>query len=96
MTEHQEEPQGTNLEKHVGVILQAVVVGLLAWSLNTTQNLNESVTVLKTQMTALQGLAREATSDRYRTSDADRDRARLDRDIQSLEVRVMRLEGKLR
>lgn len=80
------------LEQHIGTLLQLVVVGLLAWSLQTTQSLSNDVAVLKSQVALLSATLNQGTSDRYRGADAARDFGRVDHDIRRLDERLLRLE----
>ena len=82
------------IEQHVGTILQIIVVALLGWSLKTTQELSNDVSVLKVQVAALQTLVTQGTADRYRAADADRDHNRIYSDIRAIDGRVSRLEDK--
>jgi hypothetical protein len=76
------------MEQHIGTILQIMVVGLLAWSLNTSVAMQRDVGVLQSQIGALQSAVNQASADRYRTSDAVRDHNMLYNEIQRLDKRV--------
>lgn len=91
MTEERENK--SLIEQHISVILQIMVVGLLAWSLKTTQELSSDVSVLKVQVQALQVLVQQAANDRYRAADAEKDVSRIYSDMKTLETRITRLEG---
>lgn len=61
------------LEQHIGTVLQVMVVGLLAWSLNTSVALRTEVSVLQSQMTILQASITSNSADFYRASAAVRE-----------------------
>ena len=65
--------QKSMLEQHIGTLLQIMVVALLGWSLNTSVALRTEVSVLQTQMSALQTTLAQGANDRYRGTDAARD-----------------------
>jgi hypothetical protein len=44
---------GFRLEQYVGMIMQAAILGLLAWSLNTTVTLRTEVAVLQATVVAV-------------------------------------------
>lgn len=79
---------GPALERHVGTILQVMVVGLLAWSLSTSVAMQRDVGILQSQIGALQAAVNQASADRYRTSDAVRDHNMLYNEIQRIDKRV--------
>lgn len=90
---------GTRIEQHIGTILQLTVVGLLAWSLSTTQGMSKEVEVLKVKVESLSLSISQDTNDRYRSSDAARDlkyvyeeMARHDKRQDFLERRVSEIE----
>jgi len=76
------------MEQHIGTILQIMVVGLLAWSLNTSVSMQRDVGILQSQIGSLQAAVNQASADRYRTSDAVRDHNMLYNEIQRLDKRV--------
>ena len=76
------------MEQHIGTILQIMVVGLLAWSLNTSVAMQRDVGILQSQIGSLQAAVNQASADRYRTSDAVRDHNMLYNEIQRLDKRV--------
>ncbi len=82
------------LEQHIGTILQLVVVGLLAWSLQTTMSLSNDVAVLKSQVSLLSTTLNQGTSDRYRSADAARDFGRVETDLRRMDERILRLEAR--
>ena len=84
--------QKSMLEQHVGTILQVAVVGLLAWSLNTSVSLRTEVSVLQNQMTSLQAIITQGTNDRYRGTDAARDFSATWDSINRLSARVSAAE----
>lgn len=84
--------QRSMIEQHIGTILQIAVVGLLAWSLNTSVALRAEVSVLQSQMTALQGVITQGTNDRYRGTDAARDFSATWDSINRLSTRVSAAE----
>lgn len=89
-----DEENGFRLEQHVGTIMQAAVLGLLAWSLNTTVAMRTEVGVLQAQVASIQTTINQGTNDRYRGSDAARDFMARDREISRLEDRVTKLEAR--
>lgn len=88
-----EKEERSIIEQHISVILQIMVVGLLTWSLKTTLDLTGDVAVLKVQVQTLQALIQQATNDRYRAADADKDIARVYSDLKSLDARLGRIEA---
>ena len=80
------------LEQHIGTVLQVMVVGLLAWSLNTSVALRTEVSVLQNQMTMLQATIAQGTSDIYRASTATRDNATLWDSINRMAARLSAAE----
>lgn len=83
------------IEQHVGTILQVMVVGLLGWSLMTTQRLSQDIEVLKVKMESMTATVVQGTNDRYRGSDAVKDFAGVRQEIQFLERRINALETKV-
>ncbi len=82
------------LEQHLGTVLQIMVVGLLGWSLLTTQNMSKEVEVLKFKVEAVSVTLAQGTTDRYRGTDAARDFAAVRHEMAYLEKRLADLEGK--
>ena len=84
--------QKSMLEQHIGTMLQVAVLGLLAWSLNTSVSLRTEVSVLQSQMTSLQAIITQGTNDRYRGTDAARDFSATWDSINRLSARVSAAE----
>lgn len=82
------------IEQHIGTILQIMVVGLLGWSLMTTQRLSQDIEVLKVRLESLTVTMNQGTNDRYRGSDAAKDFSAVRQEIQFLERRINALESK--
>lgn len=87
-------PDRSILEQHFGTVMQVLVIGLLGWSLKTTQELSSDVSVLKVQIANISANVATATSDRYRGVDADRDHARIYAEMRALEARVTHLDDR--
>lgn len=87
--------QRSLIEQHIGTVLQIMVVGLLGWSLLTTQGLSRDVAVLKVQMDALSMTMQQGTNDRYRGTDAARDFSAVRQEVQYLEKRLQAVEAKI-
>ena len=86
--------QSWRLEQHVGTIMQAMVIGLLAWSLKTNVDMRTEIGILQAKMENLQATVAQGTSDRYRGTDAAREFGGVWSELQRLNNRVDRLEGK--
>jgi len=84
------------IEQHIGTILQVGAVGLMAWSLMTTQSMSKDVEVLKVRIEAMSGTMNQGSNDRYRGTDAARDFASIRQEMQFLERRLVTLEGKIK
>ncbi len=84
------------LEQHIGTILQITVVGLLAWSLSTTQNMSKEVEVLKVRVESLSATISQGTSDRYRGADAVKDFRSVWDELTRHEKRIQHLEERRR
>ena len=82
------------IEQHIGTILQVLVVGLLGWSLLTTQGMSKEMEVLKFKVESLSVAMHQGTNDRYRSTDAARDFAAIRQEIQYLDRRLIDLEAK--
>ena len=83
------------LEQHIGTILQIAVVGLLGWSLLTTQSMSKDMEVLKVKVESLSATMSQGTQDRYRGTDAARDFASIRQEMQFLERRIVSIESKV-
>jgi hypothetical protein len=83
------------IEQHIGTILQVMVVGLLGWSLLTTQSMSKEIEVLKVRVEAISTTMSQGTTDRYRGTDASRDFSAVRQEMQFLERRIVAIEGKL-
>ncbi len=83
------------IEQHIGTILQIMVVGLLGWSLMTTQRLSQDIEVLKVKMESMTTTMMQGSNDRYRGSDAAKDFAGVRQEMQFLERRINALEAKV-
>ena len=82
------------IEQHIGTILQVAVVGLLGWSLLTTQTMSKDMEVLKVKVESLSATMAQGTNDRYRGTDAARDFAAVRQEMQFLERRIVNVENK--
>lgn len=96
--EQKEEPRFAIFERHISTLIGAVLLGLLVWNWNTTQNMSvrfavmeNSIQNLTFQITKLS----EATKDRYTSGQAVRDHAVIQRDIDRLELRINAVEKEL-
>lgn len=87
------EKPASAIEQHIGTLLQIAVVGLLGWSLLTTQTMSKDVEVLKVKVESLNATMMQGTNDRYRGTDAARDFASVRQEMQFLERRIQKLEG---
>lgn len=85
--------QNWRIEQHVGTIMQALVIGLLAWSLKTNVDTSAQLGVLQAEVRALQTTVQQGTNDRFRGSDATREFGAVWAEFQRREVRISRLEG---
>lgn len=99
MNKEQEEDQmdrrsSVRLEQHIGTILQVMVVGLLAWSLSTTQSMSKEVEVLKVRVEALSQTINQGTTDRYRGADAIKDFRGVWEELSRHEKRIQSLEDR--
>ena len=89
-----EDQRASLIEQHIGTILQVGVVGLMAWSLMTTQSMSKDVEVLKVRIEAMATTMNQGSNDRYRGTDAARDFASIRQEMQFLERRLVTLEGR--
>jgi len=89
-----EDQRASLIEQHIGTILQIGVVGLMAWSLITTQSMSKDVEVLKVRIEAMATTMNQGSNDRYRGTDAARDFASIRQEMQFLERRLVTLEGR--
>lgn len=80
------------LERHIQTILTGVVAGLLGWVGISLLDLRDRTTRLEVQITSLNSLVADGTSDRFRGSDWRREKERLDDRFNSLVRRVDVLE----
>ena len=83
------------LEQHIGTILQIMVVGLLGWSLITTQRLSQDIEVLKVKLETVSLTLNQGANDRYHGADAARDFVAVRQEIQFLERRIQTVESKV-
>lgn len=88
--------QTWRIEQHVGTIMQALVIGLLAWSLKTNVDTSAQLGVLQAEVRALQTTVQQGTNDRYRGSDAARDLAAVWAELQRHSARMDGIENKHR
>ncbi len=87
------------VERHAGTIMQALVIGLLAWTGLSLVTIQKDVAILQTEIMALKTTMIQGTNDRYRSMDAAKDFAAVyrelenrDRACQELTDRVEELE----
>lgn len=88
-------PTTWRLEQHLGTVMQALVIGLLGWSLKTTVDMRTDLGVLQAKLEALSATVGQGTNDRYRGSDAARDFNAVWAEFQRREVRLSRCEDEL-
>lgn len=88
--------QTWRIEQHLGTIMQALVIGLLAWSLKTNVDTLTQLGVLQSEVRNLQATVAQGANDRYRGSDAARDLAALWAELNRHAVRMDGLESKHR
>jgi hypothetical protein len=88
------EKDGWRIEQHVGTIMQALVVGLLAWSLKTNVETSAQIGVLQVEMRALQVVVNQGTADRYRGIDAARDMSVVWGELNRHSARIEKLESR--
>lgn len=81
------------MEQHIGTIMQVAVIGLLGWSLVTTQQMTGDMAVLKVRVEALSATLSQGTNDRYRGTDAARDFAAVRTEMSYLDKRINKLEA---
>jgi len=93
MSDEEKQQHLSTIEQHIGTILQIAVVGLLGWSLVTTQTMSKDVEVLKVKVESMSASIAHGAHDRYRGTDAARDFAAVRQEIQFLERRINKLEG---
>lgn len=82
------------LEQHISTIMQIMVIGLLGWSLKTSVDLTNQVSVLLVRVSSLEALVQQGTQDRYRGTDAARDLAAVRAEMGYIERRVNKLEAR--
>lgn len=78
------------IEQHVGTVLQVLVVGLLAWSLNTTVDLRQDVGILKIQVSSMSALV--SSKDGYSAADAAREHGAIWAEMKRLDTRMEKCE----
>lgn len=89
--DHNERRRG-GVERHIQTILTMGVAALLAWQLSTIEEMRVELAILAGRVDALAARVDDASSDRYRTADANRDFALRDQVIRGLEGRIKRVE----
>lgn len=72
--------------KLLGTVLTAVIVGLLAWSANTTSQTAKDVAVLKYQFSEVQVDLKNAGSDRYTATQGLQHEREMERRVSRLEA----------
>jgi hypothetical protein len=82
------------LERHIGTIMQIMVVGLLAWSLKTNIEMTTQVGILNVKVEALSATVNQGTTDRYRGSDAAKDFAGVWAEFNRVDTRLNKLEAR--
>jgi hypothetical protein len=90
-SDHNERRRG-GVERHIQTILTMGVAALLAWQLSTIEEMRVELAILAGRVDALAARVDDASADRYRTADAERDLALRDQVIQGLDYRVKRVE----
>nr|CRH06155.1 conserved protein of unknown function [Candidatus Magnetococcus massalia] len=86
-------PSHNGLERHVQTVLTMGVAALMAWQLTTIEQMRVELAILSGRVDALAARVDEASSERYRSTDAHRDFALRDQAIKALEARVEQVEG---
>lgn len=86
--------QTWRLEQHVGTIMQALVIGLLAWSLKTNVDMRAEIAVLNAKLEAVQTTIAQGANDRYHGTDAARDFAAVWSEFNRINSRIEKLEAK--
>lgn len=71
-----------SIERHAGTVMQALIIGLLAWTGISLVTIQKDVAILQTEITALKIGINQGTNDRYRGSDAARDFAAVYRELE--------------
>ncbi|MEG3640714.1 hypothetical protein [Magnetococcus sp. PR-3] len=93
MTAHEQSVERRRgLERHVQTILTMGVAALMAWQLTTIEQMRVELAILSGRVDALAARVDDASSDRYRIADAQRDLALRDQAIKALEGRVVQVE----
>jgi hypothetical protein len=87
-------PVNSRFEQHIGTIMQAAVIGLLAWSLKTSVDLNQQVGILQVQVSSLQNTVTQGANDRYRGTDAARDFSAVWSEFNRQSQRIDKLESR--
>lgn len=82
------------LEQHVGTIMQALVIGLLAWSLKTNVDMRAEIAVLNAKVETMATTIAQGANDRYRGTDAARDLSAVWGELNRHSSRIDRLESK--
>ena len=82
------------LEQHIGTVMQAAVIGLLAWSLKTNVDTQKDIGVLQAKLESLQLTVNQGTNDRYRGTDAARDFAAVWSELTRMDARISRCEAR--
>ncbi len=82
-----------SIERHAGTVMQALIIGLLAWTGISLVTIQKDVAILQTEISALKLGINQGTNDRYRGTDAARDFATVYRE---LEIRTKASEANTR
>lgn len=82
----EERQERSVIEQHIGTVLQAVVIALLGWSLNTTVSLRSDVSVLQAQLATVTGQLTQANTDRYLIATIKSDLTALERRVELCET----------
>ncbi len=90
--EYGNERRQSGVERHIQTILTIGVAGLMAWQLTTIEEMRVELAILSGRVDALAARVDDASADRYRTADANRDFALRDQVIKGLEGRIKRVE----
>lgn len=79
-------------ERHIQTFFGAVAIGLLFWIFSEVQTSTVSIALLSQQVQTLTERIDTLTEGQYTNSDATRDLALRDRDIDRLDARIARIE----
>jgi hypothetical protein len=82
-------------ERHAGTVMQALVIGLLAWTGLSLVTIQKDVAILQTEIMALKTTMIQGTNDRYRSMDAAKDFAIVHRELDNRDRAHKELTGRV-